>query len=219
VFLHKDCGGLVLNKTILIVVKNYITNTRAYTFLAVCLFFYTAWVSGCAKERDVFVSPQTFIPFPTNALACSVSFTKNWGEVEVVIKNASSTKQVFSAPRSITGVDFESVESETNMQINTLEFNFRWGENGFAEAQYMTLERKSIVNRTISLRPKETFTIVLNLTNTCLGRRDNVVPFNGMFTKGDSDIIIRASLVSIMHARYAIIAQSNEERFKGKYIY
>jgi len=171
---------------------------------------------GIKIDADKPTRLDGFVPFPTNALSCSIKILRTWGEVEVSIKNTSSVKQTFSAPKILTGVD---LESEPIAQGNTINFELRWGDNQFACADYSTFERINVAYKTMSLSPDETSRIVINLKDAQLNMRDNLVPFDQCFKKGGSIIFVRVLLVNIRDAKTSVIAQSNEEQFKGKCVY
>jgi hypothetical protein len=178
----------------------------AFVLFHACLF-------GQTNEP---VPSKIFIPFPTNVLSCSIRLLDSWGKVEILIVNASSTRQVFSAPRIITAVD---LQSETNIQVNTINFHFRWGDNRSASAEYGTFEKSIVTNKYLSLLPDETSKVVINLKDFYFSMRDNLVPFNECFTRGNSNIYVQASLVTVNRTKYTAVTRSNEENLKGEYIY
>ena len=159
---------------------------------------------------------RMFIPFPSNALSCSIRLLNSWGKVEMSIMNTSSVKQVFSAPRIITGVD---LQSETNIQVNTINFHFRWGENRSASAEYGTFQKSVAMNTSISLLPNETSNVIMNLKDFHFSMRDNAVPFNECFERGKSNVFVKASLVTVNRTKQNVVSESNEEVLMGEYIY
>lgn len=162
------------------------------------------------------VPTKAFIPFPTNALSCSIRLFKPWGKVEVSMVNTSSVRQVFSAPRMITGVD---LQSEKNIEVNTINIECRWGGNRTVSAMYGTFEKTIIGNTNMSLPPHGTSKVVIDLKDFYFGMRDNLVPFNECFKEGDSNVCIQASLVTINQTKHTAISMSNEENIKGDYIH
>ena len=135
--------------------------------------------------------------------------------------NTSSVMQVFSAPRMITGIDLQSA---TNIQVNTINMDFRWGgDRGasaeYAFAEYLTFERKIIETTNMSLLPNGTSKVVINLKDFYISARCNGVPFNEWFKQGESNICIQASLKTINRTEETVVSMSNTETIKGDYIY
>ena len=186
------------------------------------MFVLLVSLTGClfGPLKRAIPTPE-FIPFPTNALSCSIRPLVPWGTIEVSIMNTSSVMQVFSAPRMGKGIDLQSA---TNMHVNTIKMNFRWGgDRGasaeYAFAEYLTFERRNIVTTNMSLLPNSTSKVVINLKDFYISARCNLVPFNEWFKQGESNICIQASLVKINHTEETVVSMSNPETIKGDYIY
>ena len=188
-------------------------NRKTVAFMFVLLVSLTGCLFGPLKRA---VPTPEFIPFPTNALSCSIRPLVPWGMIEVSIMNTSSVMQVFSAPRRFTGIDLQSA---TNIQVNTIKMDFRWGGDRGAFAEYLTFERRNIVTTNMSLLPNSTSKVVINLKDFYISARCNLVPFNEWFKQGESNICIQASLKTINRTEETVVSMSNTETIKGDYIY
>lgn len=162
-------------------------------------------------------SEKGFKPMGKNTLSSSINFINESTKVEVCIKNISNKQISFSKPRILTGLDLK--QQDKPISYNSFEFNLTWDNNKTANLQYATFKDIDISHEVVTLAPEETKNIILDLRDTLVVRRCDLVPFTECFSKGNTTIKTTLILISVTNNKHKTISESPPKTFLGKYIY
>ncbi len=179
------------------------------SFLSVILM-----TSSCLRKRNE--GMEGFKPMEKDVFSCLIEISDKFGDIDVTIKNVTSEKVSFSKPRMMTGTD---LNNNKGVSANSLELQLKWETNKVANLQYATFKKIDIDDEIINLNPGGTIKINMNLKNTLVERRCNLVPFDECFSEGTQDISVSLSIVRIANKGIEKVSESNTAIIHGKYIF
>jgi len=170
--------------------------------------------SSCQQKRNEIVAG--FKPMEKDVFSCLIEVSDKFGDIEVTIKNVTLEKVSFSKPRMMTGTD---LNNSKGVSANSLELQLKWETNRVANLQYATFKKIDIRDEIINLNPGGTIKLRVNLKNTLVERRCNLVPFDECFSEGTQDISVSLSIVRVANKGIEKICESNTAMLYGKYIF
>lgn len=170
--------------------------------------------SSCQQKRNE--GKAGFRPMGKDVFSCWIEVSDKFGDIEVTIKNVSLEKVSFSKPRMMTGTD---LNNDKGISANSLELQLRWETNQVANLQFATFKKIDTEDKIIDLNPGETIKLNMNLKNTLVERRCNLVPFNECFSEGTQEMSVTLSIVRVANKGIEKISESNTLVIHGKYIF
>lgn len=155
-------------------------------------------------------------------LKCHIKLTDNFGELTVSLKNESDEEINLNGPRQMSIKDLVLIrDDELKSPFITFKLELKWGKEWHQQAElfYLNQENKNIESGILTLLPGEKEKYTLNMSDTMVSRRCNMVPFKKCFTKGKTPISITLSLIELSGEKETVLSSSNEITFKAKYIF